>query len=277
MNQVKLESIHVYPVKACRGITLESATILTEGVRYDREWMIVDRGGRFLTQREHPELARVMTLMDREFLTLSVLGHGRIRVPLRYQDGPLTSAVCWRFSTEALDCGSESAEWLSDYLGVKTRLVRFPRKATRPCNPDWTGDIAAHTKFSDGYPILVLGTDSVADLRQRMGVTIYQLPIDRFRANFVISGLAAYEEDFIDTLGYRELSLKLVKPCVRCSVPGVDQLTGEQNGPSPLDSLVGFRMNPAVDGATMGVNAILAAGSGSEIRVGTLLDTTLRF
>ncbi len=83
MSQVKIESIHVYPVKACRGIALDNATVMTEGIRYDREWMIVDRSGRFLTQRERPELARVMTQMDREFLSLSVLGHGRVRVPLQ--------------------------------------------------------------------------------------------------------------------------------------------------------------------------------------------------
>lgn len=277
MSQVKIESIHVYPVKACRGIALDNATVMTEGIRYDREWMIVDRSGRFLTQRERPELARVMTQMDREFLSLSVLGHGRVRVPLRYQDGPLTPASCWRFSTEALDCGSEAGEWLGDYLGVKTRLVRFPRKDTRPCNSDWTGDIPAHTKFSDGYPILVLGSESVVDLRKRMGVTVYQLPIDRFRANLVISGLPAYEEDFVDTLEQAGLCLKLVKPCTRCSVPSVDQLTGEQNGPSPLDTLAGYRMNPAVDGATLGVNAILAKGPGSELRAGSFLDTMLKF
>jgi uncharacterized protein len=277
MSQVKLESIHVYPVKACRGISLDSATLLTEGVRYDREWMIIDRAGRFLTQRERPELARVLTQIDRDFLSLSVLGHGRIRVPLRYQDGPLTPAVCWRFATEALDCGSDASEWLSDYLGSKARLVRFPRKATRPCNSQWTGELAAHTKFSDGFPLLVLGSDSVTDLRKRMGVTEYQLPIDRFRANLIISGLPAYEEDFVDTLARDALELKLVKPCARCSVPGVDQLTGELNGPAPLDTLVGYRMNPAVDGASLGMNAILAAGAGSDIRVGSIWETKIKF
>jgi uncharacterized protein len=277
MSQVKLESIHVYPVKACRGITLDSATLLTEGIRYDREWMIVDRSGRFLTQRERPELARVVTQLDRESLALSVLGHGRTRVPLRYQDGPLTPATCWRFATEALDCGSDASEWLSDYLGVKTRLVRFPRKATRPCDTQWTGGVAAQTKFSDGFPLLVLGTDSVADLRQRMGVTDYQLPIDRFRANLIVSGLPAYEEDYVDSLSQGELELKLVKPCSRCSVPGVDQLTGERNGPAPLDTLTGYRMNASVEGATLGVNAIVTAGAGNELRAGTFLDTKIKF
>lgn len=277
MSEVKLESLHVYPVKACRGITLENTTVFGEGLRYDREWMIVDRAGRFITQRERPELARVLTQIDREFLNLSVLGHGKVRVPLRYQDGPLTQVVCWNYAGEALDCGADAAEWLSDYLGAKARLVRFARQGQRICNRQWTGDLVARTKFADGYPILVLGADSVTDLRARMSLTEYQLPINRFRPNLVISGLAAYEEDFVDTLKLGELTLKLVKPCARCSVPGVDQLTGEQPGPSPLDALLDYRMNPAVEGATLGVNAIVAAGEGSVLNVGSILQSELRF
>ena len=116
--------------------------------------------------------------------------------------------------------------------------------------------------------------------RERVRTVLFdelKLPIDRFRANLIISGLPAYEEDFVDTLERAELSLKLVKPCARCSVPSVDQLTGEQNGPSPLDALVDYRMNPSVAGATLGVNAILARGPGAELRSGTFLDTSLKF
>jgi uncharacterized protein len=274
---VQIEALQVFPVKSCRGIELESAQLTVEGLRYDREWMIVDGRGVFITQRERPELARVLTHMDSDFLSLSALGNGRVSVPLRYADGAMTPVRCWRYSGEALHCGSEAAAWLTDLLGSPARLVRFSRHAKRQCNAQWTGEIAAYTKFSDGYPILVLATESVADLRQRMNLDHSRLPDNRFRANLMISGLAAYDEDFVDTIGDPNFTLKLVKPCTRCTVPGVDQTTGSMAGPAPIDVLTSYRMNPAVDGATLGVNAIVARGAGATLTVGIQLAVGYRF
>ena len=50
--------------------------------------------------------------------------------------------------------------------------------------------------------------------------------MERFRPNLVLEGLPAWAEDRIDTLSFEGLTLKLVKPSVRCSIPSLDQLTG---------------------------------------------------
>lgn len=277
MTDAIIRSLHVYPVKGCRGIDIESARVLTEGLRYDREWMVVDRNGRFVTQREVPGMARIGTRLDDEFLTLSMLGKGSVQVPLRYRDGQKAKVVCWRFAVDALDCGDDAAEFLTDAMGVAVRLVRFPRDSRRDCNPEWTGGIAAHTKFSDGYPILVLGSASVADLRVRMGLTDISLPIDRFRANIVLDGIGAYEEDFVAQFGLGELVLKPVKPCARCTVPAVDQASGIEGPVSPLDALTTYRMNPKVGGATLGMNVVVAAGAGANLCRGDRLAVEIGF
>lgn len=276
-ESVRVESLHIYPVKACRAIDLDSAQLTIEGLRYDREWMVVDARGDFITQREQPTLARVRTQIDGDFLSLSALASGSVRVPLRYQDGDLIPVRCWRFRTEALDCGNEAAAWFTQLLGSPARLVRFARQARRDCNPDWTGGVTAYTKFSDGYPILVLANESVTDLRQRMNLDGARLASNRFRANIMISGVAAYDEDFIETIGNDDFSLKLVKPCPRCTVPSVNQMTGAIDGPAPIDVLTGYRMNAKVEGATLGVNAVLAGGAGATIAVGQVLAVELRF
>ena len=41
---------------------------------------------------------------------------------------------------------------------------------------------------------------------------------ERFRPNIVLSGLPAWDEDHIDTIGIGSGDLRLVKPCVRCQV-----------------------------------------------------------
>ena len=46
MSDVRIESLHVYPVKGCRGIALDAADVATTGLAAsgagDREWMVVD-------------------------------------------------------------------------------------------------------------------------------------------------------------------------------------------------------------------------------------------
>ena len=54
---MKVESLHIYPVKGLRGVNPDSAVLEPRGFAQDRRWMLVDETGRFLTQREHPKLA----------------------------------------------------------------------------------------------------------------------------------------------------------------------------------------------------------------------------
>ena len=57
----RIAALNVYPVKSCRGIgsptsawPRAASSPDAVGAVGDREWMIVDRDGRFVTQREHP-------------------------------------------------------------------------------------------------------------------------------------------------------------------------------------------------------------------------------
>src|SRR5262245_17891076 len=56
----RIVSLHVYPVKSCRGVDLDAASVTRTGVAHDREWMITSPAGRFLTQREEPRLALIV-------------------------------------------------------------------------------------------------------------------------------------------------------------------------------------------------------------------------
>ncbi|HSY27829.1 MAG TPA: MOSC N-terminal beta barrel domain-containing protein, partial [Burkholderiaceae bacterium] len=56
-----LTELNLYPIKSCAGIALQEATVtpfgLMSGCIYDREWMVVDHAGNFLTQREIAQMA----------------------------------------------------------------------------------------------------------------------------------------------------------------------------------------------------------------------------
>lgn len=260
-----IHSLHTYPVKSCRGIELPRVEVLAHGLAYDREWMIVDRHGEFLTQREIPALARITTGLTPTHLHLSVYGRGGVSTPLAIDPTQKMIAVkCWNYEGMALDCGTQAADWLSDLLEQPVRLVRFAREERRWCNPEWVGQVPlgdqaerARTLFSDGYSVLVLGTASVADLSKRMGQDV---PLDRFRANVVIEGLEPYDEDFVTELSTSVADsavLKLVKRSPRCSVPSVDQQSGEITAVDPTSILTQYRFNREVGGAVLGNNAVV--------------------
>ncbi len=52
MPELRIAELHCYPVKSCRGIAFEKAEVGAMGLRYDRQWMIVDEHGMFVAQRE---------------------------------------------------------------------------------------------------------------------------------------------------------------------------------------------------------------------------------
>ncbi|WP_034294983.1 MOSC domain-containing protein [Herbaspirillum sp. RV1423] len=284
---ITLSALHSYPIKSCGGISLREADISESGLSLDRSWMLVDRDGRFLSQREHPLMATIATSIGQDALIVRAPDMQALSVPLQYDAcvGKVPVAI-WKDNVEALDCGAEMHEWFSSCLGTDARLVRFDPAVRRICSRRWTGEATATTQFSDGFPILVVGEASLQDLNQRLQKKgAPTLPMDRFRPNVVLAGLEAYEEDYLDTLTIgepgTEVIIKLVKPCARCPIPGIDQQTGlrDPRWPNePLDTMATYRANDRVDGGlTFGQNAIVVQGAGRRLRLGQEVQCELAF
>ena len=192
-------------------------------------------------------------------LRLSVDGHGSIVAPLPPASA-LIKVQVWSHETIALDAGDDAARWCAAVLGFgnqHVRLVRFNDALRRDCSKRYAGDSGAHTFFADGYPLLVTNTLRLLICRVVLAAVRCVVTMDRFRANVVIDGLPAWDEDFVDTLRVGEVTLKLVKPCVRCQVTTTDQRTGVVSSEEPLNTLARFRNDPDLGGVTFGWNAVV--------------------
>ena len=267
-----IASLFIYPVKSCRGLALPAAKLTERGFARDREWMIVDSDGRFLSQREEPRLALIQTALLDGALELSEAGASRVAIAFDCA-GPSRPVTIWHDTVPAIDQGDAAARWLSGLLGRELRLVRFDPAVHRLCNTVYAGQSGAHTGFADAYPVLVLSEASLADLNARLPSP---LPVNRFRPNLLLSGMDAYEEDHLDELRTADIVLKLVKPCTRCQIPTIDQDTG-RIGVEPTRTLTAFRMNPGLGGVTFGMNAIVISGAGSSLAAGASLTCALNF
>jgi len=267
-----LAALFIYPVKSCRGLALPRARLTTRGLEHDREWLIVDRDGRFVTQREQPRLAQIIPVLQSDALQLSAPGLPPINVDLK-QPTVVTEVTVWRDTLPAWDQGDEAADWLSRWTGAPLRLARFDPAQRRYCNPDYVGDRGAHHAFADGYPVLVVSEASLADLNSRLDSA---LPMNRFRPNIVLSGVEAFDEDHCAELGIGRVKLLLVKPCTRCRITTIDQETAEA-GVEPLPTLASYRHDAELAGVAFGMNAIVSAGAGSSISVGNAVRAHLDF
>ncbi|HEV7610672.1 MAG TPA: MOSC N-terminal beta barrel domain-containing protein [Steroidobacteraceae bacterium] len=263
MPTATITQLNIYPIKSCAGTALGRVKLSQNGLAGDRNWMVVNDAGRFLTQRELPRLALVKPLLDGPRLRLRATGLPDLDV-IANQRGDATPVIVWKDRFAAFDAGDDAAHWLSSFLQTEVRLVRFDTSVTRLSDPNWTVGMDASIAFADGFPILVISEASLADLNERLD---QPLPMNRFRPNIVLRGLAAYEEDRVTELFDGKLRLRMVKPCARCSITTVEQASGEFTGAEPLQTLKKYRWSRKLRGAQFGQNAIIVSGVGGELSV----------
>jgi uncharacterized protein YcbX len=276
--KASIAELNLYPVKGCRGIALREAALAETGLTVeeigDREWVVVDADGEFLSQREYPKMALIETRLASGYLELKAPGMLRMQVPFA-SEGDVTQVRVWEDRVAAVSQGEVADQWFSSYLGVAARLMRFDYEGQRLASHRYTGKVDAPYKFADAFPLLVTNTASLAAINARLQQQ-GQAPVTmaRFRPNIVLDGLPAFEEDYVKRLRVGALEIRPVKPCARCSVPGVDPATGEHSTVVP-DLLAALRAT--ADGVMFGVNAIVVDGAGGTLRVGDEVQIELRF
>ncbi|HEV7607043.1 MAG TPA: MOSC N-terminal beta barrel domain-containing protein [Steroidobacteraceae bacterium] len=259
-----ITGLFIYPVKSCRGIALDTAQLEPTGFTADRHWMLVRPNGRFVTQRELPRMALIATEVHPASLALAAPGMAPLDIP-REAAGTARAVTVWKFDGRGIDCGDEAAGWVSGFLETPLRLVSFDGSAPRECSPEWTPGARAVTEFSDGFPILVISLASLAELNSRLPRA---LPMERFRPNIVIDGVGAYDEDRIHELRAGPVTLRLVKPCARCSITTTDQQRGAVDGEEPIRTLKEYRFDAKLRGVLFGQNAIVVDGVGERLSIG---------
>jgi uncharacterized protein YcbX len=278
---VRLHSLHVYPIKSCAGTTLDEALLIETGLEFDRAWMVVDPQGRFVTQRELPRMALIRPTLRQSDMVLRAPGMLALHVQLDAVETP-TRATVWRDEVAAYDMGNLCAQWFSDFLGRPLRLVRFDPEQKRLSDKRWSGPIDAENAFADGFPLLVASTAGLAEFNRRLAAAGHAaVTMERFRPNLVLDGLDAHGEDALDEIVFDSeegaVTLKLVKPCGRCSIPDVDPATGE-SGHSVGDTLASYRADARLDGAlTFGMNAVIVDGIERALRAGMPGRASYRF
>ena len=232
-----LSALHVYPIKSCGGISVTEWEVDAFGLSFDRRWMLVTPQGRFLTQRELPALALVRVTIAPPHLRVTAPGIPELVTPLSPQGGRPVATEVWGDPMQVLAPDHKADEWFSNFLGHEVMLAYFPERMVREVDRDYAPD-GGRTGFADGFPFLLAGEASLADLNARLATP---LPMNRFRPNLVVSGSVPFAEDGWRRITIGGIPMQVVKPCARCVVTTTDQATGRRDGDEPLRTLSTFR------------------------------------
>ena len=276
----RIDSLWLYPIKGCRGFTVPAATLVQTGLEVsgigDREWVVVDDHGEFLSQRELPKMAQIQTRLTGESLRLKAPGMLQLNVPFE-SEGDVVKVRVWNDEVSAVSQGEIADAWFSQFLGQRCRLMRFDPDARRISNRQYTGELTAPYKFADAFALLVCSNASLSDINGRLAAAGHAaITIERFRPNIVLDGIEAFDEDYIDQITIGAAKMRIVKPCVRCTVPNVDPEIGEATF-EPGGTLATYRNDERAGGITFGVNAIVESGAGTPLTAGNAVDLSLRF
>lgn len=238
-NIYTLSQIYIYPVKSLGGIALSTAKVEQQGLEHDRRWLLIDKNNRFLTQREHPQMALIQVALEKENLVFTHKNYPQeiFKLPFHLFENEEMNVTIWGDICKANPVSQEADEWFSEALGVDCRLVKMSAAEKRLVDQDYAFNKET-VSFADGYPFLIIGQSSLEDLNSRL-----EKPVEmrRFRPNFVFEGGLPYEEESWKRFSIGAVDFLGVKPCARCVLTTVNPEKGEIDSKEPLRTLASYR------------------------------------
>ncbi|MBJ6138037.1 MOSC domain-containing protein [Marinobacter litoralis] len=241
-------SLFIYPVKSLAGIAVPNLELDDFGPSGDRRWMIVDKLGKFVTQRRLPRLALIGVRLNAGVVSISIPEQGEFALVATSEQQQVT---VWRDQVLASEAQQDVNDALSRFCGEPLRMVYMPDSTFRRVDPERVAEVR-RVGFADGFPFLLANAASLDELNGRLAQAV---DIRRFRPNIVISGAAPWNEDSWRSLTVGDVRFRVVKPCSRCVLTTVDPDTGQKDSNTePLKTLSHYRKTE--DGVIFGQNAV---------------------
>ena len=224
-----IRSMHIAPVKSLALSEVDSVHVGDRGIENDRRFLVLDSGGKVVTQRQIGKLTQVGAdySVDADELTLT-FPDGSV---VTGQPSPIRDAatVLWGRVVTGSVIDGEWAEALSSFCGADLVLLK-------------TDEVSA---CFDEFPISVLSQASI-DYLTGLTAGAQSFQVDRFRPTFLIDGCGPHEEDTWLGRGLsigEHLQVRLVSPDPRCAITTLDPKTGERDFDT-LRLILSYRPSP---------------------------------
>lgn len=225
---MNITAINIYPLKSCHRVELKEALITPLGLAHDRHWMLVDDQYKFISARKYPQLLRLSVDIGPAGFVATFDGLPGIYIRYPTNTASRYPVTIWKDSVDVLDAGNTAADWFSQIINKPCRLVWSSTESARLLKPGKYPPPPIPTDkrqiaFTDGMPILLTNEASLDELNLHLDSAV---SMHRFRANLVVNGKQAWEEESWQRIRIGELQLQATKACVRCILTTADPQTG---------------------------------------------------
>lgn len=227
-----LKSIRLYPIKSCAPMIVTEWELTSKGLKYDREWMIIDgASGVALTQKKEPKMCLIKPSIDqhKNILSLEFPGLDSIKIQLHTnnqikRDALMCETKLCGDRVKGYDCGDFVGEWLSDALMIKgLRLIRQCDENVRK-----NGNMA----LANQAQFLLISEPSVKWIMQHVADWDIEEDVEnivnRFRGNLIIDDVGALVENEWKILEIGENHFEVQGQCTRCQMINIDQSSGSK-------------------------------------------------
>lgn len=218
-HYLNIEGFYIYPVKSTQKITLSETNVLNTGFKWDRYFGIVNNNNELLTAREKPELLQIKIDFNNEN---QIFSFKNSRCAICFSDEKeytQTKISVFKKTENALVVPGKINNWLTTILNEPCQLVKINPNELRQNNQNTI-------TLSDVAPIHLISKESLAALNQKLDTAIHQ---DRFRANIIVSGSEALDENNWKTVIIGNCKFNVISPTERCSLITIDPESGKKS------------------------------------------------
>ncbi|WP_010181676.1 MOSC domain-containing protein [Aquimarina agarilytica] len=228
MNSLKIKSLFIYPLKSCGGTDVIQISVDNNGLKYDRNFAVINKNNTIITAREYPKLLKIETLLKKSKLSIH-LENETFQIDHNLFSDQIITVQLFNEIVKAESSEHYINNQLSEYLGEQCKLVKFSTIENSIKNK----------AFNDVSPIHLISEASLNDLNNKLK---NPFTAHSFRPNIVISGGEAYEEESWKTLKIGTCKFKVVSKTARCSMITIDPKSLQKNkNQEPLRTLATYK------------------------------------
>lgn len=205
---MQVTELNIYPIKSTRKTQVLQAFIEPKGMNFDREFMLTEPNGKFITARKDIELYRLTAF---PIATGLVITHtSGQKCVARYQDFKTEQTTeVWGTHFCSKVAAAHVNQWLSEILGRAVQLRWLGENSRRQVE-----NFADHPmSFADSNPVTLMSLKSLEQIQKWSPIP---LEMERFRPNIVIDGEIAFAEERWEQIQIGEVAFTKSALCTRC-------------------------------------------------------------
>lgn len=233
---MQVTQLNLFPIKSTRAYQVYQAFVQRQGLNFDREFMVTETNGTFITARKDAVLYRLSAYpISTGIVICDDIGEQCIAFYQDFIEQQISDV--WGTHFPSLVANQTVNEWLSSKFNRPVQLRWIGAESQRKMTQFAQNPLS----FADSNPILLLSEKSLVQLQQWSPVPI---SMEQFRGNIVIDGTEAFAEEQWQRLQIGGIVFKVSQCCTRCPMITRDLNTLELDPKAePLRTLKKYHTN----------------------------------